>query len=661
MSLTKKLWMGFKAARYLGIRTISLYGLYQIELRSGWQKIKTKRDLRDVHNIPFSSFTEIAEKKNRNLFELPDKNNLLKIPGINLQAILTEADQICNGVYKQFGNDLTRINLEPELDSDNWTDTRDDDELKDLKFIWEPARFGWVFTLGRAFLLSGNEKYPEAFWGYFETFRKYNPPYLGPNWASSQEAGLRIMAFAFAWQVFSLASVSTENRLAELLLSVCEHAARIPPGLIYARAQRNNHLLTEAAGLYTAGILLEGFQQAKRWKNLGWKWFHQGLSSQISDGGTYSQHSMNYHRLMLQCALWVNCLAENKMQAFPASSLKKLSAAAHWLICQVDPKSGKTPNLGSNDGALILPLSSCKFSDFRPTAQSAAAAFLDQKIFPAGEWDELFFWLGSKKESQIKKMEYQTGIEVLKIGDRHSWATIRVPEFKERPSHADLLHLDLWYEGKNFALDAGTYRYTAPPPWNNSLSKTCVHNTASINGQDQMKKAGRFLWLDWAESKVLVKETNRIVAEHYGYKKSGVIHRREVIRKNASSWIITDYLLPADNKNHKIQVLINWLLPDLPFTLDGQTLQLLSEPHRIQLTTDSLTSSGFQPVNSCRVSLVRAGKNLLSNDEKEWPIHGWFSPTYANKEPTLSYLLQIEGTPPLAIQSKWSFFSEITG
>jgi hypothetical protein len=46
----------------------------------------------------------------------------------------------------------------------------------------------------------------------------------------------------------------------------------------------------------------------------------------------------------------------------------------------------------------------------------------------------------------------------------------------------------------------GTFRYTAPAPWDNSLARTLVHNTIELNHQDQMKRAGRFLWLDWAQA-----------------------------------------------------------------------------------------------------------------------------------------------------------------
>ena len=117
------------------------------------------------------------------------------------------------------------------------------------------------------------------------------------------------MAFVWAAQVFAGSSSSTPERKAALARSIAFHASRIIPTLVYARSQQNNHLLTEAAGLLTAGLALPGHPQASHWCALGWKWLNEGLRSQIDSYGEYAQHSTNYHRLMLQVVLWTNQLS----------------------------------------------------------------------------------------------------------------------------------------------------------------------------------------------------------------------------------------------------------------------------------------------------------------------------------------------------------------
>ncbi len=100
------------------------------------------------------------------------------------------------------------------------------------------------------------------------------------------------------------------------------------------------------------------------------------------------------------------------------------------------------------------------------------------------------------------------------------------------PSHADQLHVDLWWRSLNVAQDAGTYLYNADPPWDNNLTTAQVHNTVTVNGRDQFTRAGRFLYLDWfnayrrgileADPAILQRTRGR----HWGYWRMGVRHAR---------------------------------------------------------------------------------------------------------------------------------------
>ena len=153
-------------------------------------------------------------------------------------------------------------------------------------------------------------------------FLDNNPPYLGPHWASAQEVALRLMAFVFALQVFNGARNTSPENKARLKESIAEHAARIPPTRSYAHAQNNNHLLSEAAGLITAGFALPNHPAAQNWLFLGWRWLNNGLKSQIAGDGIYTQHSTNYHRLMLQIALWVNALSEKSNQGIKPTPVR---------------------------------------------------------------------------------------------------------------------------------------------------------------------------------------------------------------------------------------------------------------------------------------------------------------------------------------------------
>ncbi|MDW8226230.1 MAG: alginate lyase family protein, partial [Anaerolineales bacterium] len=384
---------------------------------------------------------------------------------------------------------------------------------------------------------------------------------------NGQEVALRLMALAWSGQIFASARASTAERQAQLAQMLAIHAARIPPTLLYARAQHNNHLLTEAAALFTAGVLLPKHPSAARWRLQGWRWLNDGLQTQIDSYGEYAQHSTNYHRLMLQVVLWVHTLVEATHGMWPALTLEAVRRAVHWLLSLLDPVSGSVPNLGANDGAYIFPLTVCPFSDFRPVAHAAARAFLEYE-FPAGLWDEMSLWFGAQARGPKR-------IELTRYPGDHlygqtSWAYLRTGQFSSRPSHADQLHLDLWQNGVNVTLDAGTYSYNAPPPWTNALTAAAYHNTVTVNGKDQMTRAGRFLYLDWVQAyrRILIptlpSELQRLSGRYRG---RGYRHLRTVSLFEGERWLVRDEILALEGRS-SLRARLHWLLPDWEWKIE---------------------------------------------------------------------------------------------
>ena len=673
----------FKALQELGPTQAGLYALSPLELRSGYLRRATKN--------PSVGAGDLAGAALQQLFPVPGRQILAPVLGDNgFASLLAEADEIVAGKVRLFGGQPVPLRLESPKPLLHWIEyergakkvspVAPDGTSGDIKFVWEPARLGWAFTLGRAYRLIGEEHYAETFWRLLEVFLDANPPYLGWNWVSAQESALRLLALAFAWQVFAGSAHSTPERAVRLAWAIETHAARLPPTLLYARSQHNNHLLSEAAGLYTAGLALPAHPSAARWRKLGWNWFQRGLCSQIAADGAYSQHSANYQRLMLQLSLWISLLARTQGQVFPVESQERLVAATGWLLRLLDRDSGRAPNLGPNDGAYILPLTVCPYADYRPLLQAAGLAFLGDRPLESGVWDEMSIWLcqanpgssptlpGNSKQNSL----YQTPhVLVSPVGD--SWAYLRAAHFSGRPGHADQLHLDLWWRGLNVAQDPGTFLYNAPAPWDNRLAGSDVHNTITIDGQDQMLRLGRFLYLEWAQAQITGGKPavgarpgvwSRLTARHNGYRQLHLVHQRTVTAL-PGGWLVEDALLPARNKQSSAQphtACLHWLLPDWPWQLqsgesDLQFILCVESPQgllQIHLSVQSETDNSAVPA---QLQLVRAGELLFGCGAVK-PTWGWISPTYGEKMPALSLRLQARRPPPLYFTSEWLFLSK---
>jgi len=623
-----------KTLLQLGVEGPALYGIYRLGLKTGHY-----RRLEDKLNRQMSA----AAVTLRPTFDLPDRAQVSNaLSDRDRVSLLKEANEIVHGKVRLFGSRPVALQLRLRGPLRHWTDYERHEAARpitrsiaahsgDLKFLWEPARFGWAFSLGRAYHVTRREKFADAFWKYFEEFDKGNPPYMGPHWMNGQEVAIRLMALVWSAQVFAPAAASTPGRRGRLAQSVAQHARRLPATLVYARSQNNNHLVTESAALYTAGAALDN----PSWRQLGWRWLNRALQRQISTYGEYIQHSSNYHRLMLHSVLWVDAIRRGRRENWPPATRDALMRASHWLFSMLDPASGHVPNLGANDGALILPLSSAQFDDFRPTVQAAARAFLRTSL-PAGSWDELSVWLGLPSSVHTADSAAYAADHVR---SRDSWAYLRASSFKSRLSHMDQLHLDLWWRGLNIARDAGTYLYNAKPPWDNPLVSTRVHNTITVDGQDQMTRGGRFLILDWfpAYSRHLLgaeaPAVGRMQASHDGYRRLGIRHERMASVTEYGRWEIIDDLIFKKSGQHEFR--LHWLLMDDTWTIKesggGVHLRLRTPSGSIRL---DITGVNLVPPGPS-VMLVRAGR-LLYGRGKPLPYDGWYSPTYGEIVPALS-------------------------
>lgn len=631
-----------KALVQLGFKKIWQYVKYQVGLRTGYYRLRTPSAGKGP-KFPAQALTP------QWFIQLPKPADIAGLSNGYGQRAQSVGDEICRGFVRLFGGENQPLILQPAFPIAHWSlheTGRVATPVEDIKLLWEPARFGWAIELGRAFFFSGDERYAQYFKTRYDEFRDANPLNIGPNWQSAQEVALRLMALVLSAHLMRESKVFNEEFLRGLYGDIAGHARRILATFAYSKAQDNNHLLSEAVGLCTAAVFLNNHAEAAKWKKVGKRLFFDALSRQIEPDGEYCQHSVNYHRLMLTLALWMRLLRQSEGQDLATLEYDQLRRATGWLIGHWDSRSGRASNLGHNDGSNILPLSMAGYPDYRPIIQAASAAFLHDKALPDGEWNDLMIWLGLSSKSAPKPGPiFRQFWPESRIGAAAEWGSLRVKSFINRPAHADLLHVEIWHHGWNLLLDAGTYLYNAQAPWQNALACTPVHNTVSVDGADQMTRAGRFLWLDWPKTKILATSAESIHAEHDGYKKMGVMHRRELTRISEGFWRITDLLTPCGEAPVEHEFLLHWLIPDWKYSLDDGSVAIQAPFGMISLSSVCQETGGL-----LQLGVVRAGVTLTGNTHD--PRFGWFSPTYNQKNPAISLLFGATTMAQLSITTE---------
>jgi asparagine synthase (glutamine-hydrolysing) len=546
----------------------------------------------------------------------------------------------------------------------HWSRALNDRGISDVKVCWEAGRFPHAYVIARAATLFPEqaEIYAAALADHIAGFLAQNPVGYGIHWASGQEVGFRLLAWLFALDVLLMrtgAGKSSENSVAAALMAGARH---IEQHLDYARiAVYNNHLLSEALALFAVGALLSDSPEAMRWRRTGRDILDAEAERQFYADGGYIQQSHNYHRVALQDYLWACTFARSIGDRPSDVWLRALGRSLDLLVAHQNPVDGSLPNYGSNDGALPSILSTCDFSDMRPTLQAVSVLVRGERQYEEGPWDEEAAWfLGVRSldapirtPSRTSVSFATTGYHVLRGNDERSFAAFRCGTLHDRFSQIDMLHLDVCWRGHNVLVDAGSYQYNAAPTWHEHFMRTAAHNTVVVDGRDQMLHHRQFKVLYWTKADLLGFRDNAAWAAcsgaHYGYKRhpGSCIHRRDILFLKNDTWVVVDRIVGEGVHN----VRLHWL---------GGPFEWVSAPEMNGM--DVRTTGGVFQVRTFAVDGSALQGDVTAGDETR--PRGWLSRYYGEKVPVPSFAAEQSGKLPqtmISVLSGHPFEIEVEG
>jgi hypothetical protein len=501
-----------------------------------------------------------------------------------------------------------------------------DSEVGDIKLIWELSRMDWLLAMAQQ-ARQGDGAVLSRMNVWLVDWCRRNPPYRGPNWKCGQEASIRVMNLAMATSL--LGQVDTTSAALRDLVRL--HLRRIAPTMSYAIGQDNNHGTSEAAALFIGGEWLHklGVAEAERWARQGRRWLEDRAQRLIAPDGSFSQYSLNYHRLMLDTystvELWRRHLG---LPAFSSSMHERLQAAQRWLYEMIDSVTGDGPNVGANDGARLLPLADVPYRDFRPSVQLAAALFSGERAYAkSGPWNDLLLWCGLESTLAVAPqpascMADDGGFTVLRRGA--VMTMLRYPRFRFRPSQSDALHLDFWRDGDNLLRDGGTFGYSAEQSWQEYFNGPAGHNTVQFDDRAQMPRLGRFLLGDWlkTDEREALSEDVKSLCFGAAYRDGwGAKHRRRVV-------LTTDRLNVTDDvAGFQHKAVLRWRLAPGLWVIDGTTVR--KEDLRLSVLCDA-------PIARCEL------------------VQGWESRYYLDRTPLPVLEVEIAHPGTLVSELVWS-------
>ncbi|HYN11994.1 MAG TPA: heparinase II/III family protein, partial [Burkholderiales bacterium] len=134
-------------------------------------------------------------------------------PNVDVTRYLAAADRIRDGsldIFALRGVDLgqpprwnrdPKTGIEAPLAFGKTLDYRNPEIVGDIKYLWEPNRHLHFVPLAQAYALSGNDKYFHELAEQLDSWLHACPHRLGPNWASSLEAAIRLINWSIVWQL----------------------------------------------------------------------------------------------------------------------------------------------------------------------------------------------------------------------------------------------------------------------------------------------------------------------------------------------------------------------------------------------------------------------------------------------------------------------------
>jgi len=533
-------------------------------------------------------------------------------------------------------------------------DYRDINETGDCKYVWEPNRHHQMVVLGRAYRLSGDIRFAKAVAEQLDSWLRQNPYGLGMNWRSGLELGIRLINWVWAYDLIKDSGAVDDELYGRFLDSVSRHVWEIDRK--YSRGSSvNNHLIGEAAGVFTATSYFRDMKNASLWRNKSREiLIREILNQTYPDGGTKEQ-AIGYHMFVIQFFVITGLIARKTGQDFPESYWSRLEKMFEF-INKLNEGGENIPKFGDCDDGYVLDIGSNPLG-IKEWLAVGAALFGRNDFITSGDLMEPIEWLPGisvqdvslAKNRKCSSIAFgQSGYYLLQCGDLDSPQRISVV-FDCGPlgmgtlaghGHADALSFTLRVFGKDILVDPGTYDYFSYPQWREYFRSTRAHNTIVIDGLNQSEMLGLFLWGRKARAKCLSWEPSeiggKVIGEHDGYSvlDDPVIHRRTLELDGRNRELtVCDNIIAANE--HNIEIFFHFAEHCVLNPVSRNLYQINIGPAKIEIELDSNLEV----------------KTFKGSTE---PIIGWVSRGYHQKQPATSLVGRINCKGNLSLVSKVS-------
>jgi uncharacterized heparinase superfamily protein len=468
----------------------------------------------------------------------------------------------------------------------------------DVKLPWELSRFQFLPALGKAYHLTGDERYAEGAVRLLRDWIQRNPCRIGVNWVCAMEVAIRVCNWLWGYWCFGCSSSWSESFSREFWASVWQHGTHIERNLEDWGRHRQNHYLADVAGLVFLGIVCPAFEEAERWRSFGITELKRCMEEQVNAEGVQFENSVAYHRLVLEFYTYTTLLCQKNGISLGEPFMKRLEQMFEFVVACTH-SDGRVAHLGDSDDGRFFTVAQYLGWD---RWDHRYLLGLGAVLFNRGGFKASAGLLPAEAEWFLSQAEIQrytdlptSAAQPQSIGYPHGGIYMLRSKTMEVDicawnagvnglaphKHNDSLHFVLNACGRPILVDSGTCCYTADLAKRILFRRTAAHNTIVIDGAEQCPIEGRYFGLDHVKGLVRVpkwktSETQDSLIAEYDKGERGTatpVHRRIFrLHKSRGCLFVTDTFYGSGQ--HAMESYLHFA-PGLICKREGYTLQVL--------------------------------------------------------------------------------------
>lgn len=336
-----------------------------------------------------------------------------------------------------------------------------------------------------------------------------------------------------------------------------------------------NHLLENGFALIMGGA----FFSNGNWLKIGKKILREELNEQILADGAHFELSPMYHQIiffrLLELIDWYSKW-EDKEPDFENFLREKAILMKCWLE-NISFKNGDIPHFSDSADEIAY-------------STPWLISYANSLAVPESQ-----LALGVSGYRSVSLGDYECKVDTAQIG----------PSYQPGHAHADALSFILYYKGTPLFVEQGTSTYQIGEIRERERS-TAAHNTVVVAGRNQSNVWGGFRVAERARTKILADEKYRICAEHDGYRKLGITHRR-TFEFDKNGLVITDEVMGSDSYSKEFYLHI---CPGIDVDIVGNQSVALSNGVTIAFSPNvNIALQQYEMANG--YNRYKAGKRLI--------------------------------------------------